>query len=145
MSLSTALLCLRCHTPLAASSASCEACGEPTPAICPSCGRPNRTTARFCGGCGVALGRREVQPSAPQLEPSPAGKPVPLPSAPAHETPAPPPIPRRPTLVLAASIALAVIAQTVLLRTHSALPAIPLFVLSCLGGGWATFSMPAPR
>jgi hypothetical protein len=38
---------------------------------------------------------------------------------------------------LVSSVALVLLAQTALLRTHGAMPAAPLFVLGCAVGGWA--------
>ncbi len=49
-----------------------------------------------------------------------------------------------PLLGIGISLGLAVLAQSALLRTHAALPAVPLFLAACVVGGWtAVRAMPA--
>ncbi|HLQ35789.1 MAG TPA: glycosyltransferase family 39 protein [Chloroflexota bacterium] len=115
---------------------------EPAQLPCPGCGYPNRWTARFCGACGLALSQ------VPSPVATGEGESEGTPSADRHESgPLALPTTTTPFLALAISIGLALLAQTALLRTRAALPAVPMFVLACAIGGWVALRMlpAAPR
>jgi 4-amino-4-deoxy-L-arabinose transferase-like glycosyltransferase len=134
MSLSPALECASCHAALAPDAEACPACGQAAPTPCAACGYPNRGTARFCGACGAALEPPAGAVSLTaderrQLLGQPNLAPAPHPAAPGAGAGA--------AYGLAAAIGLAIVAQSALLRTHSAMPAVPVFVAACALAGWA--------
>ncbi|MBV9119416.1 MAG: zinc ribbon domain-containing protein, partial [Chloroflexi bacterium] len=162
MSLSPALECAKCHATLVDREAVCPHCGEATQP-CPICGHANRPGARFCGACGTSLqpapeldvlAGSTAELELEDFEPLPSAAPdsqweaaSPAASDVLSEPRTAAPQPgagvvtislgaSKPAFVgLAVALGLAVLAQTALLRSHSAMPAVPEFILACLIGG----------